>query len=539
MINRYTPQVNTIKEMYEVSCNFSEPLEVVREAISNAYDAGATSLHINAYKNEAGKLVLKFIDDGSGMDTETLIRNFWGLGYSDKEEGSKETIGYKSHGTLIYLRSEQIIIDTYHATGSYRSQASHPLSELSKGNLFSFSIEELENNNGKTGTEITLIGFNQNVSIDFSHDKMKDYICWFTKVGTFEKELGYQPRDFTVFLKGIHDDMPAIPTLFEMEYEACPIGHHFPVLTPNLMEVVREKKKYFFKHAVQKWVGKRTVTIHDEEQNEITAEYEYVIYFEGDEVKKSYNPCIKRTGKNRSTYTYRVMDRYGVYLSKDYIPLQNINDWLPRVGDGGASSSQILHGFINCQAIQLTSDRSSMASTTPLLANELRKSIFLLLKEIDNDLQNGIYAIKKNLDQIMRDMENEPNSKEKDKEPEPKQGDFGGKEPMAKGNNSGFSSGGKKNGPKSPTGDEAGIPGGSHDNGGTNNNPNPDNFQQPYYWKDIDSVYKRLGELTEITRRFEARFSKLTVKANPAKLSKEDKDIYDIFYTAKQMINGK
>ncbi|WP_318616771.1 ATP-binding protein [Sporosarcina sp. YIM B06819] len=539
-IRNYTPKVNDIKEMFEVSCNFSKPLEVVREAISNAYDAGATNLHITAFRNEAGKLVLKFIDDGFGMGLETLIRNFWGLGYSDKGEGSTETIGYKSHGTMIYLRSEQIIMDTYHTTGSYRSQASHPLSELSQGNMFEFSAEELENPSGKRGTEITLIGFNQNVSEDFSHDKMKDYIYWFTKTGTFEKELGYQPRNFTVYLKGIRDEVPAMPTLFEMEYEACPIGHHFPEPTPYLMEVVREKRLNFFKHAVQKWTGKRTVSIHDEEQNEIEVEYEYVIYFEGDEVKKAYNPCIKRNGKNRSAYTYRVADRYGVYLSKDYIPLQNVNEWLPRVGEGGPSASQVLHGFINCQAIQLTSDRSSMASTTPLLANELRKSIYLLFKEIDRDLKNGIYAIKKNLTEILKEMDKEKNKKGKNKETEPTQG-APSNEGTGKGDSERFSTSGIQNGPEEPANGEnrGGAQGGGSSQPGVNKQPGPGGYRQPYYQQDIDAMSTYVQGILELTRRFEARFGHLTDQAYLDSMNKKDKELYNNFYAAIRRVSNK
>ncbi|MCY8519109.1 ATP-binding protein [Bacillus atrophaeus] len=409
IIERYKPEVNEVSEMYEIASNFGNPLEFLREGISNAYDAEAKTLHIDTFINERNQLVIKLIDDGLGISKKTIIKNFWGLGYTDKVKGSAQSIGEKSHGTLIFFRSEKVILETYHSSGAYRSVAEKPLKKLQQGELFDFSVEEIPNNEGKTGTVITLIGFNQNVTENFKHEVMKDYMYWFTKLGSPQNELshlGYTSKNFRVHLKGI-DFKDA--GLFS-KYEECEFGHIFPDVTSDLRRLIKEKRETFHKYYVKKWVGIEKVSIIDENNNEREIEYEYIIYIEGDTAKRQTNKALKPSGKKGENNLYRVADRYGVYIAKDFIPLQKITEWLPRMGHSSTTTTTFLHGFINCQSIHLTSDRSSMASTEPLLELRLRKSIENLMRRIDKELKqepDGMYYIKKNLKAILKEIDDE------------------------------------------------------------------------------------------------------------------------------------
>ena len=86
------PKVNTIWEIKEIADDFMNPLEIFREAISNAYDAGAKEIDIQVYinkNNEYDNLTIKISDDGRGM-TEDQLRNFWNLGYSEKRNEERE-----------------------------------------------------------------------------------------------------------------------------------------------------------------------------------------------------------------------------------------------------------------------------------------------------------------------------------------------------------------------------------------------------------------------------------------------------------------
>ena len=63
------PQIDLAKELLEVSQDFTHPLELVREAISNSFDACASHINIRAFIQEHGSkdiLIVRIEDDGEG-----------------------------------------------------------------------------------------------------------------------------------------------------------------------------------------------------------------------------------------------------------------------------------------------------------------------------------------------------------------------------------------------------------------------------------------------------------------------------------------
>src|SRR5690349_12814943 len=95
------PRVNLEAEFWEIANDFGDPLELLREAISNAIDAKATWVRIHFFVEEiegSKTLVIEIEDDGTGMTPEVLEQDFWGLGYSQSRE-DHEKIGEKGHGT--------------------------------------------------------------------------------------------------------------------------------------------------------------------------------------------------------------------------------------------------------------------------------------------------------------------------------------------------------------------------------------------------------------------------------------------------------
>ncbi len=86
--NEVKPEVNTTSEFLEIASDFGEPLEIIREAISNAIDWNATFIKINTdvkkYKGNP-RLYISFLDDGDGMDKDVISKDFWGLGIQDQE----------------------------------------------------------------------------------------------------------------------------------------------------------------------------------------------------------------------------------------------------------------------------------------------------------------------------------------------------------------------------------------------------------------------------------------------------------------------
>ena len=112
-----TPTVNQAKEFMEIASDFGQPLELLREAISNAFDAKATRIQtLFSTELSKGVYVLKILieDNGTGMDRNGL-QAFFDLGNSPRHKeklGSMAAsgtwpIGEKGHGTKVYFNSSE------------------------------------------------------------------------------------------------------------------------------------------------------------------------------------------------------------------------------------------------------------------------------------------------------------------------------------------------------------------------------------------------------------------------------------------------
>lgn len=78
------PKVDSAQEFIEIALDFSNPLDLVREAISNSFDAKANNIVLGfSVIHEYGEKVLKIEieDNGTGMDEEGLS-SFFDLGNS-------------------------------------------------------------------------------------------------------------------------------------------------------------------------------------------------------------------------------------------------------------------------------------------------------------------------------------------------------------------------------------------------------------------------------------------------------------------------
>ena len=69
------PKVNHAQEFIEIAFDFANPLDLVREAISNAFDAGADHIKLGFdVVTEHGRQLFRIVieDNGSGMDKDEL-----------------------------------------------------------------------------------------------------------------------------------------------------------------------------------------------------------------------------------------------------------------------------------------------------------------------------------------------------------------------------------------------------------------------------------------------------------------------------------
>ena len=107
-----TATVNAATVYQNIITNFSDPLEFVREAISNSIDAEATKITVSidqaAGPTGQPEIRITIKDDGNGMDEPRLAR-FFNLGDSEKsalkndgDEEGERLIGEKGFGTKVY-----------------------------------------------------------------------------------------------------------------------------------------------------------------------------------------------------------------------------------------------------------------------------------------------------------------------------------------------------------------------------------------------------------------------------------------------------
>lgn len=372
------PRVNLEAEFWEIANDFGDPLEILREAISNAIDAEATWIRIHFFVEEiegTRTLVIELTDNGKGMTYEVVAQDFWGLGYS-RSRGDLEKIGEKGHGTKIYLRSERIIVRSQNENEAIESVCERPMRDLATRRSHRPQIRRIDKYQETTGSFIRIEDYNKSERSAFVQDKVRDYLGWFTKVGSIEKLFDVQKLSgFKVFLK-----------CFDNAEEEIPFGHVFPEENSDIQKLFSTYDTDAGEWFCRRYIWNETL----EELPDVR--FQAVISVEGDRVKRSYNPMLRERIRGDS-HKYKVADRYGIWLCKDFIPVQQVNEWISGFGTG-SNSFVLLHGFVNCQTLKLTANRGSIANTDPKVTAELQKAVKRFIAEIDKDLhKNGLYTL--------------------------------------------------------------------------------------------------------------------------------------------------
>ncbi|WP_157650926.1 hypothetical protein [Burkholderia ubonensis] len=107
------PQIEFKHVLGELSVNRNDPCEVIREMVSNSYDAGAKRMFYAALKEVGGVI---FFDDGVGLSTSEKINGitpweaFFSTGKSTKQKG--DSIGYKCQGSKLCFACGRILVAT-------------------------------------------------------------------------------------------------------------------------------------------------------------------------------------------------------------------------------------------------------------------------------------------------------------------------------------------------------------------------------------------------------------------------------------------
>lgn len=411
-MNTIEISVNVGKEIFEIARDFVNPIEVVREAVHNSYDACAKNMTLMALPQtlEDGNRVLSlaFFDDGLGMDRVGL-ECFFGLGFHKGFDCSdRNKIGFKGHGAKIYYQAAEFFVLTKKKEGdlllAHLPESRRNLTGKKVPRLHLYEGEEAEKkaqekelgilDRGDSGTTIYLIDFTPNSSRlieEFSDRHLEDYIRWFTVFGTFEHILNNRPSRevMELFIRATDSSAP----------RKIDFGHNLP--TEDLVDfrVLKKKDKrrpfnYFrktFKNPGMRIEGGYTVDI--------------LAVVEGARGRAERDMFIRRQGRKGALY--KEDERYGLWLCKDHIPVEKKFEWTtredaPPLADIDPQRALI---FVNCQDFSLTANRNSVGNSSSTLTHSVTKAVYEFIEEISTDADLEKFSNEYREDMLQRSRE--------------------------------------------------------------------------------------------------------------------------------------
>ena len=332
MSQRIRPRVNEAREFLEIAKDFKDPKEIIREALSNSWDAGATEVTLSfdlipIPGTRRKKIRVTIQDNGEGMSTEdrpqigsTEIEGFFNLGDSVKTEGS---IGSKGHGTKIYYKSHGVTVDTWKGGKHVHIQSdTDPWAALQQGIVPTFSYDESSDATGR-GTLIVVDGFEAKQS-DFSAlEDLIRYLSWYTVVGSFGHLFG-ETRTMEVTLRPAGGGKAI----------KVPFGFSFPPESMNLDNGTE---------SICKILGPATL--------------EAGVTSDGKHVKVQIVGAL--LGEENRSFVPETYEHMGLWLAKDFIRIERNNPLLEKPFGGQYFYRNFLI-IANCQQFDLTANRNNI-----------------------------------------------------------------------------------------------------------------------------------------------------------------------------------
>ena len=375
-LKRAKPEVVAAREFLEITRDFRDPKEAIREAISNALDWSARNIWIEIFEDKTRpdeEIIIVIKDDGLGL-IESRLHAFFNLGDSTAVEFDKlgnkvgNKIGEKGHGTKTFFNSREIEVESQSNEGFAYAIMQTPLERLLKGEVPEYAWDFDPSQKSDTYTRVTIRGYDNNYKRDFSHAVLRDYILWFTKFGSVEREFE------------VEDNAPQklhLRGLGQTAFEELPFGHVFATEDCDINKLRTDYPGRWPKRFVKRWVFKEQ-PVKDHPGTTL----DFVLYLEGDDAKRQYNPMIRTRGKLASYGMYKVEERYGLYASKDFIPVARMNEWISL----GQTEWTKYHASVNCQQFRLTANRGDITNTPRPLLEAIGETV----REIyENEIRNA------------------------------------------------------------------------------------------------------------------------------------------------------
>lgn len=345
-----TPKVNEVNEFLEIASDFEDPLEAIREALSNSYDAEASEVRIEIRTRENGSDII-IEDDGEGMDAADL-ESFFDLGNSNKD-GS---IGYKGHGTKIFYKSDEIVVNTSKDGLTHRAKMERPWDKLNERVLPTYSVSTTETTKSRQGTFIRISGFKSEAAFDpesLTYNKIHHYLKWDTIAGSTAHYFDEDPHEFRVEVKldpAIDDSMDWLVTTNRLEFPS-------EQLDPGEGNFPEERM-------CKRYPPEEIEVSHDEGTSKIQ-----VVGMAGGKAARNE---LATYGKHSA--------QFGVWLAKDHIKIEQANQVI-------SSDNEFLHFFFiaNCQDLELSANRGKIRNKASPVYSAIIEELDHYMSKVAND----------------------------------------------------------------------------------------------------------------------------------------------------------
>lgn len=371
----FTPKVKDVSLFKEIANNLVNPLEVIREAISNSHDAEARQISIIVSRDLDGKFILEIQDDGKGMDIDSIHR-FFNLGDSRKDQIG---IGRKGLGTKTYFRSDSIVLYTQSKEKeAFKAVMQNPWKYLMNDSLPQYTIENQPPQLGKRGTNIVIEGYIvDNPEKYFNLMTIKDYILWMTAAGSFKTYFA----NFTELHKYIQN-MQVAPRIFiedkiQNKKEEIAGTHQFSQPQEKPLE---DSKEDLYKKSIN--YCRHFGPYH--RATNINGEYvSFQLYGTISGLNCRRSVCRLRQGET-------IKSRFGLYLAKDFIPVVRRIDLICE------PNYHHYHLLLNSQAFELTADRNNISNEDdPKVKWVLEEARNIINEDIKPVANEGYFKIRK------------------------------------------------------------------------------------------------------------------------------------------------
>ena len=322
-------EIDDARMFLQVMKESSDPLAILREALSNSFDAGATRARVSLDVRSENSVDIEVVDNGRGVK-RSEFRYFFGLGFGNKT--CAESIGSKGLGTKLYFNGRRVEVVTKIDSGKmYYGTLDDPISSLENGLVPDYEVSRAVNKSFPycRGTSVKITGLKASSKAPMlSFENVVNYLRWYTVAGScadlFDER---RHRKFRVTFTRIGRDTRTLETS----------GHELPGSDLSVTDDYVFFAAPFHPFEVQLVDNDGIKLGRLEVAGAIVGPSGHIV--SDRRIKKKYK---------------------GVFLAKDYFIVRGVSSDV----FGGTGEWQNVHIVANCQELELTMGRDDFVGKT-------------------------------------------------------------------------------------------------------------------------------------------------------------------------------